>query len=94
MLTAIIWDILLVLQIQLARGAVQKAVQVNQNHAILNIHVTFAISSVLMYGVMIVLGRALLKGKNVRIWHKRAGILTLTLRTLTYMTSYFVVTGA
>ena len=51
--SAIIWDILLVLQIELTRGAVAKAIEVPTNPLILNIHVGMAITCVVLYLIMI-----------------------------------------
>src|SRR3989344_6201589 len=49
MITAIVWDISLVLQIELSRGAINKASQAVTNPMLLNIHVTLALSTVLLY---------------------------------------------
>lgn len=93
MSSAIIWDILLILQIELSRGAVAKASKALSNPIILNIHVSLAVSSVILYGVMVYLGRRVLKGDNeILSLHKKFGLLTVICRTLTYVTSYFVVT--
>jgi len=87
----IIWDILLVLQIELTRGAIAKASKVVTNEWLLNFHVTIAVSTVVLYGFMVYFGRKLLKGDNsVRAKHKLLGIITITLRTLTYITSFLV----
>jgi hydrogenase-4 membrane subunit HyfE len=91
MTSAIIWDILLVLQIELNRGAIAKAVQVTENKWILNLHVTLAVSSVIFYFVMIYTGRKLLNFDNsIRPKHKLFGMMTLTLRILTFITSFFI----
>lgn len=91
MTSAIAWDILLVLQIELNRGAIAKAVQVVENKWLLNVHVTFAITCVLFYFVMIYTGRKILNFDNSwRPRHKLFGMITLTLRTLTFITSYFI----
>jgi len=88
----IIWDILLVLQIELTRGAIAKASAVVTNAWLLNFHVTIAVTTVVLYGFMVYFGRKLLKGDNsVRTKHKALGVLTITLRTLTYITSFLVV---
>jgi hypothetical protein len=94
MIFSIIWDVLLIFQIEFYRHAINKTLKAFTNPLILNIHILLAISSVIMYGVMIYTGRKLLAGdKLVRIKHKRAGYTTLVLRTLTYITSYFAVTS-
>lgn len=92
MSTAIVWDLILILQIEISRGAIEKASQVIKNPLILNTHVCFAISTVVFYAVMIYSGRRILKGeKALKNRHKKFGAITYTLRMLTYITSYFVV---
>lgn len=92
MLTVIIWDIFLILQIELNRKAVAKATKMLSNPTILNIHVLLAISTVVFYFIMIYTGRKILKKERQwQIWHKRFGLSTVLLRLLTYITSFFVV---
>lgn len=92
MATSIIWDILLVLQIELTRGAINKASKAISNPMILNVHVSFAVLTVLFYFAMIYTGRKLIKGDNaVRPLHKKLGWTTLTLRILTFVTSFWAV---
>ena len=94
MALAIFWDILLVAQIELNRGAINKATQLSQNTLLLNIHVAMAILTVLLYGTMIYTGRKLLKGDNsYRTRHKKLGLTTLGLRLMVYATSFFVVSS-
>lgn len=91
MKVAIIWDLLLVLQIELSRGAIAKASKAMTNPWLLNFHVTIAVTTVLLYFVLGITGTQLNKGKNnLRPWHKKLGVLALTLRTLTLITSYLV----
>lgn len=86
----IAWDILLVLQIELSRSAINTASKGVENPTSLLIHLFFAISSVLLYFVMIWSGRALLRGDNSkRKWHKFFGWTTLSFRILTLITSYW-----
>ena len=91
MLTGIVWDIALVLQIELTRGAIDKASKAITNPMLLNIHVAMAVATVLLYFVLIYTGIKL-KNKNegVRKFHKLCGKLTLLLRTLVFITSFFV----
>lgn len=92
MLSAIIWDILLILQIELSRDAVAKATEVIKNSMILNIHVSLAISTVVLYVAMIITGRKLYKGSlTIRPKHKVLGWLTYTVRILTLITSFWAV---
>ena len=92
MLTAIIWDILLVLQIELNRDAIAKASKVVANTQILNIHVSLAVTTVLLYFGMLYTGRKLLKGDGaIRPTHKKLGWTTLAFRILTFATSFWAV---
>jgi hypothetical protein len=91
MKAAIIWDLILVAQIELNRGAIMKASKVVSNPTILNIHVSLAVSSVLLYGIVYYTGTKLSKGdEKIRKWHKGLGIVTLTTRILTLITSNLI----
>ena len=88
---AIIWDLLLVVQIELNRSAILKASKVVSNPMILNIHVSLAVSTVLLYGVVYYFGRRLDKGdESIRKYHKAIGGLTLTTRIATLITSNLI----
>jgi hypothetical protein len=88
----ILWDLLLVAQIELSRGAVAKAVQVEKNPALLTFHIAMALTSVLLYFALIYFGRKLLKGdQSVRPMHKKLGALCTVTRSLTFVTSFFTV---
>lgn len=87
---AITWDILLVLQIELSRGAINKASQAVQNTWPLNLHVSIAVSTVILYFFMIHTGRKILRGDiYIRPKHRVLGMSVLVLRTLTFITSFF-----
>jgi hypothetical protein len=89
---AMIWDVLLILQIELSRSAILKASKAVTNPMILNIHVSIAVSTVILYGFMVHSGRKLLAGDNsIRPRHKKLGYLTLFMRTLTFITSFWAV---
>lgn len=91
MKTAIIWDLLLVAQIELTRQAIMTASKVTTNPMILNIHVTLAVSTVLLYLVVYLSGRKLLNGdESTRKFHKPIGLVTLTVRILTLITSFLI----
>ncbi|MBC7427381.1 MAG: hypothetical protein H7336_02140 [Bacteriovorax sp.] len=93
MYVVIIWDVILILQIELGRNAVAKASKVITNPMLLNIHVSFAVLSVVFYALLLFTGRKLLKGDHsVKPRHKIFGWTALTLRTLTLITSFFAVT--
>lgn len=88
---AIIWDLILVLQIELSRKAINTATQVTTNSMLMNFHIAIAITVVVLYGFMYFYGRKILKGDNSkRKLHKILGIITLTLRTSTFITSFII----
>jgi hypothetical protein len=90
---AMIWDVLLILQIELSRSAILKASKAIENAMALNIHVSIAVSTVILYAFMVYTGRALLSGnKQMRKKHKLLGWVTFTMRILTLITSYWAVT--
>ncbi len=92
MRTVIVWDILLILQIELNRSAIIKASKAMDNRMILNIHVAIAVTTVVLYFVQIFSGRKLSKGdQSKRSFHKKIGITTTIFRTLTFITSFFAV---
>ena len=89
---AMIWDVVLILQIELSRSAILKASKAITNTTALNIHVTIAVSTVVLYFFMIHSGRKLLAGElTIRPRHKLLGWTTLTMRILTFITSFWAV---
>jgi hypothetical protein len=92
MIAVITWDILLILQIELGRSAVEKATRALTNPMILNIHISFAVSCVIFYFLLIYTGRKLLNGQNqFRTRHRICGWTALALRSLTLITSFYAV---
>lgn len=92
MKTVLVWDVILILQIELTRGAINKASEAAINPMLLNIHVTFAVLSVVFYGLLVWTGRKLLAGDNsIRPKHKIFGWTAVVLRTLTLLTSFWAV---
>lgn len=92
MIAVLTWDIILILQIELSRGAVEKASKALVNPMLLNVHVSFAVSCVIFYLLLIYTGRKLLNGKNeFRLRHRLFGWTAFALRTLTLATSFFAV---
>ncbi|CBW27086.1 putative membrane protein [Halobacteriovorax marinus SJ] len=92
MSTVIIWDLLLILQIEFTRSAILKASKVMTNPTMLKIHLFFAIGSVILYILMVLSGRKLLSGDiSVRPRHKKLGWTTLIFRIMTLVTSYWAV---
>lgn len=89
---AIIWDVLLILQIELSRSAILKASKAVDNPLALNIHVSIAVSTVILYAFMVYTGRALLDGRTeFRSKHKFLGYSTFLMRVLTFITSFWAV---
>ena len=91
MSAAMIWDVLLILQIELSRSAIMKASKVLNNPVALNIHVSIAVTTVVLYGMMIYTGRKLLRGQPVRKEHRLLGYTTFFMRVLTFATSFLAV---
>lgn len=91
MKTAMVWDILLILQIELTRGAIAIASKAMENSVILNVHVSLAIITVLLYVFVYRSGKKLDSGINEkRKSHKMLGMLTLATRIATLITSFLV----
>lgn len=89
---AMIWDVILILQIELSRSAIVKASNALSNAMALNIHVSIAVATVILYGFMVYTGRALMNGKNdFRKRHKLLGYTTFCMRVLTLITSFWAV---
>lgn len=89
---AIIWDVILILQIELSRSAILKASKAMSNAFALNVHVSIAILTVVLYGFMIQSGRQIIKGRgDLRKKHKILGFTTFSLRILTFITSFWAV---
>lgn len=92
MSTAMLWDILLILQIELSRSAILKASKAATNAMLLNIHVSIAVTTVILYGFMVFTGRKLLAGDNsIRPRHRFLGYFTFFMRSLTFITSFWAV---
>ncbi len=92
MSVAMIWDVILILQIELSRSAILKASKALDNHMALNIHVSIAVTTVLLYGMMIYTGRKLLSGQHdIRNKHRLLGYTTFFMRVLTFATSFLAV---
>jgi hypothetical protein len=92
MVSAILWDVILILQIEFARSAILKASKVLTNPLMLNIHVSIALSTVVLYIFMYFTGNKILKGRNdLMITHKWLGRITMSMRILTFITSFWAV---
>jgi hypothetical protein len=92
MATVMIWDIILILQIELNRGAVEKAMKALTNPMMLNIHISIAVSCVVLYGLLLFTGRKLLQNNvEVKKTHRMIGWSAFILRLLTLITSFYTV---
>lgn len=92
MSVAIIWDVMLILQIELSRSAILKASKALTNSNTLNIHVSIAVTTVILYVFMIYTGRKMLAGQvQFRLRHRILGYSTLFMRILTFVTSLWAV---
>lgn len=92
MATVITWDIILILQIELNRKAVEKAMQALTNPMMLNIHISIAVSCVVLYFFLIFTGRKLLNNNfKVKKTHRILGWSAFILRLLTLITSFYAV---
>lgn len=90
--SAIAWDVLLILQIELSRSAIVKASKAMSNTMMLNIHVSLAVLCVLFYIAMVLSGRKILAGDNqYRSRHKLMGMITFVIRILVFVTSFWAV---
>lgn len=86
------WDVALILQIELSRGAILKASHAATNPMLLNIHVSIAVATVLLYGAMALTGRRVMRGENGLLpRHRKLGYTTLLMRALTFATSFWAV---
>jgi uncharacterized membrane protein len=88
----IVWDILLILQIEFNRGAIAKASKFMENKYLLNIHVSLALATVLLYFIAAYVGKKIMtQGREDLVSkHKILGRLTVILRLSTLITSFFI----
>jgi hypothetical protein len=90
MLSAFTLDMASVLYLELASDVIDKAM----NHAsqtTLRIHLAFAITTLISYGIALYTGRRLLKNENqIRPIHKINAGIFLVARTVVFITSFFV----
>jgi hypothetical protein len=88
----VFWDFVLILQIEFNRKAIEKALKAPSNPLILNVHIFFALTSVFLYFFMLYTGLKILKGhRKYSKRHKLMGKITLAIRVLTYITSFWAV---
>lgn len=88
---AIIWDLLLIAQIELNRGAIAKASNAFENKTLLNVHILLAVGTVLLYIYLYQSGKKIDQGENnSRKPHKILGYAALTSRIIVLITSFLV----
>ncbi len=91
MKSAILWDLLLVAQIEFSRGAIAKASKMITNPALLNIHVFLAVSTIVFYFFTYYFGNKLAGGnESIRMKHKIFAGLSLIFRLSTFVTSNLI----
>ena len=87
MLGAMVWDIVLILQIELFRDAIFKASRFMENSPLLNVHITLAVITLFFYGASLYTGKRLLAHDfSARKLHRRVGVGAFSLRILTFVT--------
>lgn len=91
MLFAMTWDFALVFQIIWHRPVFSKTLAYPELGAALKIHIILAILTLVGYGFILFLGRALMLGKlHLRKTHIRLGLSVLILRLCTFVTSFII----
>ena len=85
------WDVLLILQIELTRGAIVKVATPLRNSLLLNLHIILAVLCVLGYITLVVTGRKVLKNHSFRTLHGRLGLSVFVMRILVFVTSFWAV---
>jgi hypothetical protein len=89
MITAFSLDLMLVLAIEIRRGAIKKAISAPP--PLLLFHVIVSVSALLFYAVMFVLGERVRKGEErLRPWHRRTAWIFATCRVTNYITSWMI----
>ena len=87
MSVAIIWDVILVLQVEIFRDAIFKASRFAENSWLLNVHILLAATTLVTYGFVVYTGRRLLRNDPiVRKYHRWSGRGAFSLRVLTFVT--------
>lgn len=89
MVTAILLDLVMIIQLEVNRHVVAKAAEAVT--PLLKFHIAVALSTVLVYLVMIVTGTLMLRGKKLRRPHKMLGFYVLLSRTVVSITAFGVV---
>lgn len=95
MAVTIVFDLLIILQIEVARSAVDTAARAASNSAMLNVHVALSVLYVLLLGPVVFYGRRLLRGDGAaRAVHRPLAAAAVALRTLVFATSFWAAEAA
>ncbi|MCB9094915.1 MAG: hypothetical protein H6621_07615 [Halobacteriovoraceae bacterium] len=92
MRVGIIWDIVLVLQIELSRHAIDQAIHMERNTTLLNFHIAVSVLCTLLYFFLLYSGWQLLNNqkRGLRPYHLKLGYLTIICRLINYVTSFLI----
>ena len=94
MAVAMVWDLILILQIELFRNALFKASRFMENVWLLNVHIVLAVTTLIFYGACVYTGRCLLANDfSLRGYHRLLGTCAIVLRVLTFATGLFYAFG-
>ena len=89
MISAILLDLVLVVQVEIARSVLNSAVKIQANDFITNIHITIASLTAVFYVLIVISGIRLLRGHTtLQPLHKKFGWTTFALRILTFGSSF------
>ena len=93
MITSIVWDFILVLQIELNLDTLTKAAtKAGTSSIMINTHIFLAVATMVGYLILLFLGRKLLKGaEQWRKLHRNVGIATFVLRIWVAITSIMII---
>ncbi len=91
MITSFVLDMSAILYLELNRGVLAKVLEKSGTEHVLQIHLTFAVLTLLGYGVAFYTGSRLLKGIPIKRFHKINAMVFLISRTGVFITSFFVI---
>lgn len=89
MLASFVLDMTAVIYLEFNRGVVMKAFE-KVSEYMFQIHLTFAIATLVGYGIALYTGTCLLRGLSMRRLHKINAVFFLIARTGVFITSLFI----
>ncbi|MBI2608741.1 MAG: hypothetical protein HYW47_03980 [Deltaproteobacteria bacterium] len=89
MISCLVLDLSAVLYLEITRNAVMEAIE-HAPEFLMQIHLVFAVTTLVGYGVAATTGTLLLKGKRVRHIHKTNAVIFLLARIGVFITSFWV----